>query len=399
MAPASAGSAPSVDMFWADVSRTNHSTVTFYLMTNVTIKNIEASDFYVFGSATGCVVDDSFAQSSFHVVTVRGCSDGTVAVQLGANSISDLSMNWGPSQGAASDFTTIDRTGPTFAFDQTLTSVTDPSFTLTASVSEQVQLVDALVAPTVSGEGCSLSGISVAAENYTFAITGCKPGTDAQVTIFANSYKDSIGNLGPAQYVVSQIVKVQSAALPVPTSSPSPTPTSTPQATSSPQASPMPTASPTANATASPTPEVTAAAPTVELPPIDPPQPPAPEAPVLSQEAEPVVPFAPIASIRVIESTEVIEPIAPRAAPKSVAVAKVTRAEFEPEPAREQEPQPELVVSTELARPTTLEVSAPATNLGWVMPAASVISGVFGAVAGALIVRSRLSRKPQLRMA
>ena len=95
MAPASANNAPSVDMFWADVSRTNQSVLTFYLMTNATIKNLEASDFYVFGSASGCVVDDGFSQASFHVVTVRGCSDGTVAVQLGANSVSDLSLNWG----------------------------------------------------------------------------------------------------------------------------------------------------------------------------------------------------------------------------------------------------------------------------------------------------------------
>ena len=389
MAPASAGSAPSVDMFWADVSRTNQSAVTFYLMTSTTIKNIEASDFYVFGTATGCTVDDGFSQSSFHVVTVRGCSDGTVAVQLGANSISDLNLNWGPSQGFASDFTTIDRVGPEFAFEPAPTAAADPSFTLTASASEQVQLVDGLMTPTLSGNGCSLSGVSVLAERYTFAITGCSAGADAQLTVFANSYKDATGNLGPAQNVVSQIVKVQSTVIPLPTASPSPTPTPTTSA------SPLPLASPTP--TVSPTPEVTVAAPAVTLPPIDPPQPPAPESPVLDLEAEPVVPMAPIASIRAIETSASFELGAPPVPRRASSVAKTQPIQVEtltnPVPA----PKTELVIEPELQ--VVARASAPEVNLGWVMPAASVVSAVFGAVAGALIVRSRLSRKPRLRMA
>lgn len=426
MAPASANSAPSVDMFWADVSRTNQSAVTFYLMTSTTIKNLEASDFYVFGSATGCTVDENFSQSSFHVVTVRGCSDGTVAVQLGANSVSDLSMNWGPSQGFASDFTSIDRTAPEFTFDASPASVADASFNITASVSEQLQLADSLMAPTLSGNGCSLSGISIAAEKYTFAVTGCSVGAEAQITIYAKSYKDATGNLGPAQNVVCQIVKVQSAVLPLPIVSPSPTPTSTsistsistPTSTPTPTPTPTPTAAsstipipaPSSTPTSTPTstPEQKAAAPLVVLPPIEPSaaaelveaQEPALSlvpGPAISEEPEPVVPMAPIASIRAIESAasfELIAPPAPRRA-SSVAQAQAVQPETltNPLPAPETEtviePEPQIVV----------EASATAANLSWVMPAASVISGVFGAVAGALIVRSKLSRKPRLRMA
>ena len=397
MAPASANSAPSVDMFWADVSRTNQSAVTFYLMTSTTIKNLEASDFYVFGSATGCTVDENFSQSSFHVVTVRGCSDGTVAVQLGANSVSDLSMNWGPSQGVASDFTTIDRTAPEFAFDVSSASGSDPSFNLTASISEQAQLVDALMAPTLSGNGCSLSGISIAADKYTFAVTGCSAGADAQITIYANSYRDATGNLGPAQNVVSQIVKVQSAVLPLPIVSPSPTPT--PSSTSS--ASPLATPSPSPTPTASPTPEVAASAPIVVLPPIDPPQPPAAEPPVLSPEldlgVEAVVPMAPIASIRAIESAASFELAAPPAPRKASPVSKTQPIQVET--LTNQLPAPKTETVIEPAPQIVVEASAPAANLSWMMPAASVLSAIFGAVAGALLVRSRLSRKPRLRMA
>jgi len=369
MAPASANSAPSVDMFWADVSRTNQPTLTFYLMTNSTIKNLEASDFYVFGSATGCVVDDGFSQASFHVVTVRGCSDGTVALQLGANSVSDLSLNWGPSQGVASDFTTIDRTLPVFSFDPTLTSATDPSFNLSASVSEQVELVDSLISPTVSGTGCSLSGVSIAAEKYTFAISGCMAGAESQVTIYANSFKDATGNLGPAQNVVSQVVKVQAAVLPLPTASPS--------------ASPSP----------SPTPEATLVA--VAQPPIEPP--PAPEPPAPNPEAEAVVPMAPIVSIRAIESAASSTPVAPPAPRRAASVAQPQP--IQPETLTNPLPAPKTEVIAEPEPQAPVRASAPVANLGWVMPAASVVSIALGAVAGGLLVRSRLARRSRLRVA
>jgi hypothetical protein len=251
------------------------------------------------------------------------------------------------------------------------------------------------MAPTLSGNGCSLSGVSVLAERYTFAITGCSAGADAQLTIYANSYKDATGNLGPAQNVVSQIVKVQTAALPLPTVLPSPTPTAT--------SSPAPT--PTQTPSASPTPEVSVAAPLVVQPPIDPPQPPAPETPVLSPmlspvldpEAEPVVPIAPIASIRALEAASSFELAAPPVQRRTSSAVQTKPVQPEtltnPVPAPKTEPviEPELQV---IARASAREV-----NLGWVMPAASVVSALFGAIAGALIVRSRLSRRPRLRMA
>lgn len=375
MAPASANSAPAVSMFWADVSRTNQPTVTFYLMTNVTIKNLEASDFYVFGSATGCTVDDSFSQSSFHVVTVRGCSDGTVAVQLGANSVLDLSLNWGPAEGFASDFTTIDRTGPEFVFDQQLTSVLEASFTLAALATEQVQLVDALMSPTLSGNGCSISGVSIAAEKHTFAISGCMAGAESQLTIYANSYKDAIGNLGPAQNVVSPVVKVQSAVVPAPTASPStsPTPTSTPIAEATPVA--------------------------IVQPPIEPPPAPEPPAlnPVINPEAEAVVPMAPIASIRAIESAAGSTPVAPPALRIAASVAQPQP--VQPDALTNPLPAPKTEVITEPEPQVPASANAPVANLGWVMPVAYVVSIALGAVAGGLLVRSRLARKPRLRVA
>ena len=380
MAPASANNAPSVDMFWADVSRTNQSTATFYLMTNSAIKNFESSDLMTIGSATGCKIEGTFSPGSFHVITVTGCSDGTIAVQLGANSISDLHDNWGPATGAVSDFTVIDRTAPVFTFEPAPTTVADGSFVLTASIDERADLIGTTMEPILSGEGCYFAGITYATQSITFAITGCKPAAEVSVTILAKSFVDHIGNHGPGLDLVSPVVKVQAPVQALP--SPVPTPSATPIAT------PLPTATPTTTPTPVPTPEATLAVVPVVEPPSSPPaeQPAAMPEPVF--EAEQVVPFAPVASIRAIEASFVIEPVAPRQ-PRSNTAVTLT----------EPLPQPKTEVKIEPVPQAASKTIAPATNLSWVMPVASVGSAALGAVAGALIVRSRLRRNPRLRIA
>jgi hypothetical protein len=376
MAPASANNAPSVDMFWADVSRTNQSTATFYLMTNSAIKNFESSDLMTIGSATGCKIEGPFSPASFHVITVTGCSDGTVAVQLGANSISDLRDNWGPAMGAFSDFTVVDRTAPVFTFEPAPATVADGSFVSTASIDERADLIGTTMEPILSGEGCYFAGITYATQSITFAITGCKPAAEVSVTILAKSFVDQTGNYGPALDLASPVVNVKAAVQALP--SPAPTPTATP----------MPTASPSATPSPIPTPEATLAV----VPVVEPPSPPPAEQPAPTPEpvfeAEQVVPFAPVASIRAIEASFVIEPVAPRQ-PRSNAVVTLT----------EPLPQPKTEVKIEPVPQAVSKTIAPVMNLSWVMPAASVGSAVLGAVAGALIVRGRLRRNPRLRIA
>jgi hypothetical protein len=388
MAPASANNAPSVDMFWADVSRTNQSTATFYLMTNSAIKNFESSDLMTIGSATGCKIEGPFSPASFHVITVTGCSDGTVAVQLGANSISDLHDNWGPAQGAVSDFTVIDRTAPVFTFEPAPTTVADGSFVLTASIDEPADLIGATMEPTLNGEGCYFAGMTYATQSITFAITGCKPAAEVSVTILAKSFVDQIGNYGPALDLASPVVTVQAAVQALP--SPAPTSSATPTAT------PMPPASPTASPTPVPTPEATLAV----VPPIEPPSPPA-EQPATKPEpvfeAEQVVPFAPVTSIRVIESAAGTKPVAPPAPSRTGAITQTQP--VQPETLTNPLPAPQTEFITEPEPQAVVTAIVPATNLSWVMPAASVMSAALGAVAGALFVRGRLRKSPRLRMA
>jgi hypothetical protein len=92
-------------------------------------------------------------------------------------------------------------------------------------------------------------------------------------------------------------------------------------------------------------------------------------------------------SIRAIETSFVSEPVAPRQ-PRSNAVVTLT----------EPLPQPKTEVKIEPVPQAASKTIAPATNLSWVMPAASVGSAALGAIAGALIVRSRLRQNPRLRI-
>ncbi|MBP6043802.1 MAG: hypothetical protein KA500_04760 [Rhodoluna sp.] len=388
VAPANANAAPSVDMFWADVSRTNSPVAYFYLMTNVTVSNVDAGDFLILGTATGCTIDPNFSPSSFHVVAVSNCSDGTLALQLGANSISDSSGNWGPSEGFASDTMTIDRTGPSFVFENQPTSVPDPSFNLVATGFETVALASSLLAPTISGDGCFIAGTSMNAGSLNFVIAGCKPGAQVQVTILQNSYVDQTGNLGPSADVLSQVVSVaglQTQQLPA-----APLPTATPGPILTPE--PTPTVSPTASPTPTPTPTQTAAA----VAPVSPP--PAPPAePVVA----PVVPVAEVEPIAEPVAEQVAEPIVEGLDQTPAAARTVGPRVLAPVVP----PLPEMTDQVEpIAKPEPEIVSAvmpnrPAANMSWVAPAASVIATALAAIGAAIFMRKRMPRMARLRVA
>lgn len=387
VAPANATAAPSVDMFWADVSRSNNSVAYFYLMTNVTVSNVDAGDFLILGTATGCTIDPNFSTSSFHVVSVSNCSDGTLALQLGANSISDSSGNWGPSQGFASDTMTIDRTGPSFVFENQPTSVPDPSFNLVAAGLETVALASSSLAPTISGEGCFIAGISMSAGSLNFAISGCQPGAQVRVTIRQNSYVDQTGNLGPAADVVSQVVTIdglQTQLLPV---APLPLPTATP----SPIVMPVPAASPTPTPTPTPSPTETAAVAPVTPPPAPPAEPVvAPVAPVAEVEpfAEPAAEAPAEPSVESLDQTPAavsnVGPRMPKSMPK-------LRPEVIEQVGPTAQPEPALV--------SAVLPSRPALNMSWVAPAASVIATALAAIGAALFMRKRMPRVARLRVA
>ena len=397
VAPASAQAGPAVDMFWPDVSYTNQSTAYFYLTTTTKISNFEASDLLIVGTATGCTINDTFWPGDFFVIAVTNCGDGTLGLQLGANSVSDMSGNWGPEFGYPTTQMIIDRTAPTFSFDNVVTEVTDASFNLVATGFERVSLVNPSMKPTITGDGCYITGIGTPNFSLTFAITGCNPGAHAVVTILKESYIDPTGNIGPAADIVSPMINVapiastQTLPPPLPTPTSTPAPTATPSSTPTPTATPSVTPTPTPTATATPQPTATptqaAIAPIIELP--EPPAPPAlPEPEPLelgSEQPEPIA--APNVAWSLELETEPIKDLVER----TYASAAVTESSQPAETPSEPAPAPQIF--------TAVDPSEPAMNLSWVTPAASVLATALAAIGAGVFMRRRVVRTPRARFA
>ena len=374
--PAQASTGPQIDMFWADTSATNRSDVYFYLMTDVPVKSISPAVFEIMGTATGCEMQNNFTQSSFQAITVSGCSEGTVALRIFANSISDISGNYGPAMGEVTGFTTVDRIAPQVTFATDVTSSTNGNFTLRALISEDTLLASPTGA-TVSGLGCTVASVTRDYRALLIEVQGCAPGVQAIVTIDAGVCIDAAGNLGPEQSIQSQTVQVDApVAVATPTPTVMPTPTASPTPTTTPTATPTPTAAPTQ----------AAVAPVVELP--EPPAPPAPEPEPLFAGEEPAAEIAsPIGEPAAEDYVE-------RSFVQSEQIVQVNSEEVETAPTTTVEaPEPQQIISA-------FEPSEPARDLSWVMPAASTAATIFAAIATAVYLRRRglkLARPMTLR--
>jgi hypothetical protein len=235
--------------------------------------------------------------------------------------------------------------------------------------------------PTVAGDGCALASLSTPGQSVVFEITGCNDGAHATVSIAANSFFDSAGNLGPAVALVSPAVAVAIAktqVLPAPTATATPSPTATVSAS----ASPAPTSTPTQTPTAGPT--QAAVAPIIEdpQPPTQqPPAPPAPEPIDVSQEQLGLI-AAPIATLPTADLVE-----------RTYAAKPTAQAPVEEQPSPQEPTQPAQPQISNI-----VEQSEPALNLSWVAPAASVLATALVAIGAAMSLRKRNLVLPRLRL-
>ena len=380
VAPATAAQGPSVNL-WAASLFGKGPDISFILMSDVVLTSIDETDFTTFGTAKGCFIQPNLSETTYQEITVSGCSDGTVALQMFANSVADSSGNFGPAEGVVTSFATIDRVAPNFSFNSLPTTTTETSFSITASGTEVSFLDLPEFAPTVSGDGCRIESTWMLGPDIVMNIADCKVGAEVSVTILPNSYLDKSQNFGPAQTLVSPMLKVVAqASQPVATLPVSALPPADPPLAQQPVAE--------ASVAQAPIAEAPVLQQQVEIVSEEVPE------PVLSPETEPVVPMAPIASVRAIESGSVVMSSAPRQPRASVVVAVAERLEQPVAQAQPlAQPQPDLA-----PQPAATTV-ATAVNLSWVMPAASVLSAVCGAVAGAMLVRKRQTRSPRLRIA
>jgi len=107
-------SGPSVTAFApSTASPTNATTISYGLTFDVSVTGLTAGDFGHTGSATGCTVGAPAGAGASYTIAVTGCSGGTLALTLNANTVADLGSNVGPASPSTASTVTIDRTAPT----------------------------------------------------------------------------------------------------------------------------------------------------------------------------------------------------------------------------------------------------------------------------------------------
>lgn len=320
---------------------TKEQTFEVYFDFQQNVLGLENSDLYFTGSASGCQLDPIPQIPLLSVsVTMRDCSDGSLQINLKADSIKYDNDVTGPDVDFQGVTTLIDRTPLliTIAERSNITEtsnfewVIDLNHPFVPSQSYSLELI---------GPGCLIAGTRATSTGIAVSVSNCLSSTNAQLVIWPDAFTDLYGNRGPSQKIYSaQVYMNFSPPPPTPTASPTPTPTAT--ATASP--TPTPTSTPTPSAT-------TAVAIPVEPPPAPPVEPPAAEAapePVLEPIAEidqgelavtpspisilPKVKFTRIPVAKPIATTQMPEPELPVVDyVPPVTVAPVLESEPEPE--------------------------------------------------------------------
>jgi hypothetical protein len=203
------GTPPSVTSFAPTTpSPTSATTISYGLTFSEAVTGLAAADFTRTGTATGCVVAAPSGSGASYTIAVTGCSEGTVILQLKANTVADASSNLGPTSASTATTVTIDRTAPTASITPppTPTNATSLSFAIAFN-----QSVTGLAAGdfAVSGTatGCGIGAPSGSGGAYTVPVTGCSEGT-VTLTLHAGTVTDAAANPGPASDVSSAGVVV-----------------------------------------------------------------------------------------------------------------------------------------------------------------------------------------------
>ena len=92
---------------------TNASVLTWDVTFNRPVTGLTAGDFTRTGTATGCVVGAPTGSGAAWVVSLTGCSGGTVALSLKAGSVTDAKSIAGPIAAVNATVVLMDRTAPT----------------------------------------------------------------------------------------------------------------------------------------------------------------------------------------------------------------------------------------------------------------------------------------------
>jgi hypothetical protein len=166
-----------------------------------TAKLVSAGDIARTGTATGCTVAAPVASGTSWIVTLTGCSAGTVSVGIKARTVVDAVQNWGPAATVMASTVLIDRSAPT---------VTTPRLTLRsgvglASTSTQTALLGQVAWSGTDPGGAGIAGydVQLSRDGQAFAGFVTSTGISAGVSLApGHSYRfrvrarDRAGNVG-----------------------------------------------------------------------------------------------------------------------------------------------------------------------------------------------------------
>ena len=107
---------------------TKATTLVYDVSFNEAVSGVASTDFTITGTATGCSIDTLTGSAAAYVLTLTGCSEGTVIVTFAADGATDTAGNTGPTSDASLTVT-VDRTAPTATIDLQAGSDTGTSST------------------------------------------------------------------------------------------------------------------------------------------------------------------------------------------------------------------------------------------------------------------------------
>ena len=200
--------APTVTSFALTSSATSKTgSATYLLVFDQLVYDLDAFDFKLAGTASGCSVANPIGDGYRFQVEVTGCSSGTLNLSL--RPLAVIGATSGPTnETLAVGSVTVDNQPPKF----TLTAPATP--TNNATLTFQLKSVEAFNKPSasafeVSGSNCSLGTIlMVDNSSAEIKVIGCQSAANVQLKLFANQITDVAGNVGPTENLISGDVLV-----------------------------------------------------------------------------------------------------------------------------------------------------------------------------------------------
>jgi len=186
---------PAVLSFTSPTSPSNAVTPNFAITFGQSITGFTADDMTLLGTATGCYVSNLVGTGASYTVTVSGCADGTLQVQLNPDTVTGSAP--GPVRAVTTSLITLDRATPEI---NTITKATSAN-NLAVFRLNFTEPVTGLAGDTtdfmVKGDSCTITSLTGSAADYVITVSNCTDGRFAGLVLNQNSVIDAAGNLGP----------------------------------------------------------------------------------------------------------------------------------------------------------------------------------------------------------